>query len=161
MLACRFEIWQNLLGWNSSFSRCVIFEIIVWAYFHETNSSKKIFKTLWWIWKQIWRRNFALISKFFFDFNPAGESQIAAKKNLKNMKMQLMIFCSTLEVRRRKILTLKVQKDDFCCIVEKSNIFWLKRNLFCWKMKENLKMKLIHCMINLIMLDTLQAFFYS
>ena len=117
-------------------------EIIVWIYEHKTSSLKTLLITFSQIWKQIWLRNFALMWKFFFDFNPAGESQIAAKKKLKIMKMQLMNFCSTLKVSRRKILTLKVQKDDFCCIVEKSNIFGWKDICFVEKWKKTWKWNL-------------------
>ena len=128
MLACKFEIWQNLLGWNSSFSQCMIHEIIVWAYFHEINSSKKTFKTFWQIWKQIWRRNFALISKFFFDFNPAGEFQIAAKKKFENYESAADEFSfnigsawsqdSDVESSKRRFLLHCWKKQHF--LVEKS-----------------------------------------
>ena len=59
---------------------------IIWHYAYRIILLKLTLKTFWEVWKHFCWRNFALMWKFFFDFNPAGESQIALKKNFKNVK---------------------------------------------------------------------------
>ena len=139
MLACKFEIWQNLLCWNSSFSQYMIHEIIGWAYFYTIKSSKKAFKTFWQIWKQIWSRNFALKLKFFFDFNPAGESQIAAKKNWKLWKCSWWTFVQRWKWAVARFWRWKFKKTIFAALLKKATFFGWKVICFVEKWKKTWK----------------------